>query len=63
MTAHAITNRNNRRPAEFLKTSAENYVGDAMEYYGAVNGPKRLGANDRDLESGDFDEIDAGQGE
>jgi carbonic anhydrase/acetyltransferase-like protein (isoleucine patch superfamily) len=35
----------------FLPVSAENYVKDAMEYYGYVHGPKRLGVNMSDLES------------
>lgn len=34
----------------FLKQSAENYVSDAMEYYGYVRGPARLGDNQLDLE-------------
>jgi hypothetical protein len=34
---------------EFLKKSAENYVGDSREYRSYVQGPKRLGRDDRDL--------------
>lgn len=41
---------------EYLSRSAENYVGDAMDYYGYVHGPARLGENDRDLE--DLDDLD-----
>lgn len=40
----------------FLPKSAENYVGDAMEYYSYVHGPRRLGKNLSDLEEGE--EID-----
>ena len=36
----------------FLKQSAENYVGDLIEYKAiGVRGPKRLGESNRDLES------------
>jgi carbonic anhydrase/acetyltransferase-like protein (isoleucine patch superfamily) len=34
----------------FLSKSAENYVGDTIEYHGAVPGPGRLGMNNSDLE-------------
>jgi carbonic anhydrase/acetyltransferase-like protein (isoleucine patch superfamily) len=34
---------------EFLKKSAENYVGDSREYRSYVQGPTRLGRDDRDL--------------
>jgi carbonic anhydrase/acetyltransferase-like protein (isoleucine patch superfamily) len=40
----------------FLSKSANNYVGDAIEYHGAVPGPVRVGMNNSDLEvfSDDF---------
>ena len=34
----------------FLKQSAENYVGDAMEYQKDLRGPKKFGQSGRDLE-------------
>lgn len=34
---------------DFLKKSAENYVGDSREYRSYVQGPARLGRDDRDL--------------
>jgi carbonic anhydrase/acetyltransferase-like protein (isoleucine patch superfamily) len=34
----------------YLTKSAENYVGDSVEYYGYVPGPVRLGSNNSDLE-------------
>lgn len=42
----------------FLIKSAENYVGDAIEYQGSIPGPQRLGSSDSDLEifSDEFDE-------
>jgi gamma-carbonic anhydrase len=50
------------RPEElkFLPQSAENYVRDAMEYYGYVRGPERLGARDQDLEVADLEAADMG---
>ncbi len=51
---------------KFLKQSAENYVGDSVEYHGVVPGPKAMGRNDSDLENfdgledDDFDEGDEG---
>jgi len=35
----------------FLKKSANNYVGDAIEYHGYVVGPQRMGSHDSDLEA------------
>ncbi|MCM2323972.1 MAG: gamma carbonic anhydrase family protein [Oligoflexia bacterium] len=35
----------------WLAESAENYVGDAIDYYSYVRGPKRLGADHSDLET------------
>ena len=35
---------------QFLRQSAENYVGDSREYYRYVQGPVRLGANPSDLD-------------
>ena len=35
----------------FLPKSAANYVGDSLEYYGYVPGPRRLGSNTIDLET------------
>jgi len=35
----------------FLRKSTENYVGDSREYQAYMQGPKRLGTNNRDLES------------
>lgn len=34
---------------DWLRQSAENYVGDAMEYYRYVRGPARMGAEHADL--------------
>jgi len=42
---------------EFLKKSAENYVGDSREYRSYVQGPKRLGRDDQDLS--DINSIDS----
>lgn len=39
----------------FLKQSAENYVGDAREYYRYVKGPSKLGQDSGDLEGFDHD--------
>jgi carbonic anhydrase/acetyltransferase-like protein (isoleucine patch superfamily) len=46
------------KPAEleFLKKSAENYVGDSIEYHGVVPGPPLMGRNDLDLETMGSDE-------
>lgn len=41
----------------FLPQSAQNYVNDSTEYKAYVPGPKKLGANDDDLESYDFEGI------
>jgi carbonic anhydrase/acetyltransferase-like protein (isoleucine patch superfamily) len=36
---------------EFLKKSAENYVGDSVKYQSYVSGPKKLGDDQQDLET------------
>ena len=45
---------------EFLSKSAQNYVGDASEYYSYVRGPQKLGTDNADLEDFEFDQ---GEGE
>ena len=47
---------------KFLPQSAENYVKDAMEYYGYVRGPQKLGDNTADLES-QMEDADMASGE
>jgi carbonic anhydrase/acetyltransferase-like protein (isoleucine patch superfamily) len=49
------------KPAEleFLKESAQNYVGDSLEYRRYVRGPKRLGNSTKDLEN--LDEYEEGE--
>ena len=34
----------------FLSKSAENYVADGVEYYGVIQGPKRMGAHQVDMD-------------
>ncbi len=41
----------------FLSKSAENYVGDSIEYRGYVPGPERVGKNDSDLMTGELEEL------
>ena len=51
---------------DFLRKSAENYVGDSREYRSYVQGPRKLGRDDRDLsdmnsihgELSEFNELD-----
>ncbi len=43
----------------FLPKSAENYVGDSIEYHGYVPGPQALGQNNADLEELDFSNPEA----
>lgn len=42
----------------FLKQSAENYVGDAAEYYRYVHGPAKVGADNTDLNVDDDTDMD-----